>query len=233
MTALRLLSMSGVPAQLAEEVEALLRCEGRHRVGDPDVPWVRITLVLLTCCFLYGAALGSFGWRWEQAVYSAIKVPMLLFVTSVIVLPNFYVVNMLLGLGKDFGAALGGVYSALATVAITLLALAPVTLFVYASGCSYRLAVLSNGVYFLFATVAGQVVMGRHYQPLVLKNPHHRTARRAWMLLFIFVAIQMAWTLRPFVGSPDLDPSLFRDHGHFRNAYVVVADSIWKFLQGK
>ena len=100
--------MSALPSKMVEEVEALLRCEGRHGVGEPEVPWARITLVLLASCFLYGLALGSFGWRWEQAVYSAIKVPMLLFVTSLIVLPNFYVVNALLGLGKDFGAALRG-----------------------------------------------------------------------------------------------------------------------------
>ena len=183
--------------------------------------------------FLYGLALGSFGWRWEQAVYSAIKVPMLLFVTSLIVLPNFYVVNALLGLGKDFGAALRGIYSALAPVSISLAALAPVTLFVYVSGCSYRVAVLSNGVYFAIATFAGQVMLRRHYQPLVARNPRHRTARRVWVVLFIFVAIQMAWTLRPFVGWPEREPSFFREHSHLRNAYVVLAESIWKFLHGQ
>jgi hypothetical protein len=42
----------------------------------------------------------------------------------------------------------------------------------------------------------------------------------------------MAWTLRPFVGWPEREPSLFREHSHFRNAYVVLAESIWKFLHG-
>jgi hypothetical protein len=32
-----------------------------------------------------------------------------------------------------------------------------------------------------------------------------------WILLFGFVGTQLAWTLRPFFGSPDKPFSLYRD----------------------
>lgn len=42
-------------------------------------------------------------------------------------------------------------------------------------------------------------------------------------LLYIFVAIQMAWTLRPFVGDPNPEvPIVFLRSGEIDNAYLEV-----------
>ena len=60
-------------------------------------------------------------------------------------LPNFYVVNNVLGLRADFVAACRGIFAAQAAVAVVLAALAPITAFGYVSGASYRFALLLNG----------------------------------------------------------------------------------------
>ena len=213
------------------EAEQLLRCEGRHRIGRGEQPWVRIALILCVCGLLYGAVMGSFGARALQSLYSALKVPLLLLTSSVVCLPSFYVVNTILGLRDDFAVAFRGILAAQASVAICLASLAPVTVFSYVATNNYRLAILMNGFYFAIATLAGQITLSRHYEPLVQLNPRHRLGRRAWILLYIFVAIQLAWVLRPFVGAPDIPTQFFRTEA-WSNAYVVVTNMIWELLAG-
>ncbi|HZM00323.1 MAG TPA: hypothetical protein VFD43_08735, partial [Planctomycetota bacterium] len=121
-------------------VEALLRGEGRHAVGGGAVPWARLLAILVLAGGAYGAVLGSFGMRPEQALYSAVKVPALVFVASAICLPNFYVVNSVLGLRADFPAAFRGIISAQSTLAVALAALAPIVGFLYLATDNYHAA---------------------------------------------------------------------------------------------
>ena len=100
-------------------LDDLLRAQGVFRVGRGRVPVARLTLWLVVCGFGYGLAMGSFPGRIEQALYSGSKVPLLLTVSTVICLPNFFVVNAMLGLRDDFSAALRAVVTAQATVAVT------------------------------------------------------------------------------------------------------------------
>jgi len=143
-------------------------------------------------------------------------------------LPNFFVLNTLLGLRDDFGSALRGVLAAQATVAVALLSLLPVVLFAYACTENYRFAIIVNGVFFALASLAGQRTLVRHYQPLVEKNKLHLIGRWVWILLYFFVAIQLAWVLRPFVGSPGLEVIFFRAEA-WSNAYVVIFRDVLGF----
>ena len=134
-------------------------------------------------------------------------------------------VNTVLGLRDDFAAALRGVLCAQATVAVALAALVPVTLTAYASSSNYRFAVAFNGLQFALAALAGQRTLARHYRPLIAANPAHLRARRLWLVLYVFVAIQLAWILRPFVGAPGL-PATFLREDAWSNAYVVVVRDV-------
>ena len=202
------------------ELDGLLRAEGRYAVGRGRVPVEHLLVLLLACGFLYGAAMGS-STRALQALYSGSKVPLLLAVATLVCLPNFYVVNTLLGLRDDFAAALRGILAAQAAVAVGLLSLAPLVLVLYQSSESYRLAILGNGACFALATLVGQRVLGRHYEALIRRNPRHAIGRGAWLGLYVFVAIQLAWVLRPFVGSPGLPTRFFREAA-WSNAYVEI-----------
>jgi hypothetical protein len=54
---------------------------------------------------------------------------------------------------------------------------------------------------------------------------------RAWLVLYVFVGIQMGWILRPFIGEPARPTQFFREEG-WSNAYVVVMEMIWGVLLG-
>ena len=210
---------------MIQPVEAVLRCEGRHRVGGADVPWAQLAVMVCTGGFAYGLVMGSYSGRSLQALYSGIKVPMLLGVSSVICLPSFYVINSLLGLRRDFTAAFRGIVAAQATLALCLAALAPVTAVIYLSIDNYPLATMFNGIQFALATIGGQSTLTQHYRPLIRTNPRHLVGKWAWAFVYVFVAIQMAWVLRPFIGAPDLPPAFFREDA-WSNAYVVVTRTV-------
>jgi hypothetical protein len=211
-------------------VDGLLRGEGRFAVGRGRVPWSALALVVVAFGFVYGVAMGSFGLRAEQCLYSGLKVPLLLGVTTLVCLPSFFVVNLVLGLADDFSAAFRGVLSAQATIAVVLAALAPVVVFTYASLDDYEVVQLANGVYFAIAAFAGQITLQRHYRPLVARDRRHLAGKRTWLTLYVFVAIQLAWVLRPFIGVPGL-PTRFLREEPWSNAYVFVIGRILDVLR--
>lgn len=72
----------------------------------------------------------------------------------------------------------------------------------------------------------GQRPSQRPGQPAGPQTPPSMTLLYIWILLFGFVGTQLAWTLRPFFGSPDKDFSLYRDiDGNFyAEIFRTIAD---------
>ena len=133
--------------------------------------------------------------------------------------------NTLVGLRGDFRQAVAAVLAAQAGLAIALASLSPFTALWYASCRDYNAGILFNGLMFAIATAAGQVLLRRFYRGLILRNRRHRLLLAVWSIAYSFVAIQMAWTLRPFVGNPGLPTHFFRS-GAWGNAYVIVFEMI-------
>lgn len=194
---------------------------------------------LLACVVVfgvfYGCVMGAFGGvagrRALQPVYSGLKVPLLLLVTFALSLPSFFVLNTVLGVRDDFGRVLGGLVATQAALTVVLASLAPFTALWYASSADYDLALVFNALVFAAASVAAQSLLRRWYRPLVARNPRHRALLRAWLVIYAFVGVQVAWTLRPFVGHPAAPTRFFRE-GALTNAYVHVAGIFWRAITG-
>jgi hypothetical protein len=216
----------------------VLRGEARSPYQAPalDSSWRTLTWLVIGFGMFYGSVMGTYGGfggpRMWQVVYSAVKVPFLLFTTFLLSLPSFFVINTLLGLRSDFARALRALLRAQAGLTIILSALAPYTAFWYVSGSRYQPAILWNGVMFAVASLSAQWMLRRGYQPLVESNPKHRWMLRAWLVIYVFVGIQMGWVLRPFIGDPAAPVQFFRE-GSWTNAYEVVIQMIWDVLFGR
>ena len=79
---------------------------------------------------------------------------------------------------------------------------------------------------FAVASFSAQWMLRRDYLPLIRKDPKHRWMLRAWIVIYVFVGIQMGWVLRPFIGDPDVPVQFFRENS-WSNAYeVVIADDL-------
>jgi len=184
----------------------------------------------------YGAVMGTYagfgGDRIWQIIYSAVKVPLLLTVTFVVALPSFFVLNTLLGLRQDWSRVLAALTASQATLTILLFSLAPLTAVFYASVANYKMAVLFNGVMFAVASFGTQRILRKHYVMLIHSNARHRLLLQFWLVIYIFVGVQMGWVLRPFVGDPGSPTQFFRQ-GAWSNAYVEVAAMVWGVIVGR
>ena len=196
------------------------------------VAWLAMQVLVFGVA--YGTVMGTFGGvfgeRFWQVAYSAAKVPLLLLVTFGIGLPSFFVLNTLYGLRDDFGEAVRALLAAQAGMTLILAALAPFTMLWYASSADYASATLFNGVMFAIATVSAQWLLREFYRPLIHRQPRHRWLLRGWLVIYVFVGIQMAWVLRPFIGDPHQPVQFFRDDA-WGNAYVVVVQLIWEKIR--
>jgi hypothetical protein len=190
-------------------------------------------ILILVYGMFYGGVMGTYGGvagdRSLQVVYSAAKVPLLLMVTFFLSLPSFFVLNTLLGLREDFPRVVAALLATQAALSVILASLAPVTAFWYVSGVEYQPAILFNGVMFAVASFGAQWLLRREYRPLISSRPAHRWMLRTWLLIYIFVGIQMGWVLRPFVGNPDAPVQFFREDS-WSNAYLVVIEMVWKVV---
>src|SRR5207248_9729562 len=130
-------------------------------------PWRTVAILagyIVSFSVVYGAVMGLFGGRGLQAVYSAVKVPLLLTATFLLGLPSFFVLNTLAGLRNDFAEAVRALAITQAGVAITLAALSPFTVLWYLSCDRYNVAILFNGLMFAVASGAGQILLRTHYR---------------------------------------------------------------------
>ena len=193
----------------------------------------RMWLLGLTVAFggLYGGIMGSLTLEPLQMLYSAIKAPFLFMASFGISLPSFFVLTSLLGLRHDFKKSVQALIAAQAGFAVILASFGPFTAFAYTSGLPYGKAVVWNGVMYFAASLSAQYLLRQLYSPLIAKDSRHRVLLIGWLVIYCFVAIQMAWMLRPFIGAPNLPATFFRS-GEFENAYEVVLQRVWGVLFG-
>jgi len=127
----------------------------------------------------------------------------------------------------DFARVVASLLATQAGLTVILASLAPVTAFWYVSGSGYQQAILFNGLMFAVASLSAQWLLRREYRPLIVRHPAHRWMLRTWIVIYVFVGIQMGWVLRPFIGNPRAPVQFFREDS-WSNAYVVVLEMIWK-----
>ena len=206
---------------------ALMLC-----ITDPQrvigVPTLVLTIVV--CGAIYGGVMGSHSalqpGRWLLVPMSAIKVPILLLGTTGVCFGAFFVISTVLGLRDDFARSTRALLAGQAACAVTLASLAPVTAFFYATGITHAQAQLLSAGMFTVAAIAGQaIVRRRDFRPLFASaiGMQHRAVLALWVGMYVFVGIQMVWILRPYIGVPGLDVSLFRDDA-ISNAYMYFAN---------
>lgn len=215
--------LSSLARHLHREVESITAESARPAIRPSPIPRL---ILLAVCGGIFGAVLGSHDalgqGRWVLPIFAAIKLPLMVAITTVLCLPGFWVLSTIIGLRSDLRDALRAILAGQTAQALTLASLAPVQAFAYVSGIDHAEAILFAGVMLAIATALGLLVMRRRYQHLIHRNPRHRLMLAYWLLAYVFVGIQLGWMFRPFVGSPGLQPSFFRQEP-FSNAYIALA----------
>jgi hypothetical protein len=129
-------------------VESVLKKRGQlfaniHDNRNLTDYFVYLQAAIFAFTFIYGASMGLYSGG-LQILFSALKVPLLLFVTLYISLPTFYVLDSLLGGAMSLRQMLTILLAGFTIMATILLAFLPVTLFFLLTTMDYAFTVLLN-----------------------------------------------------------------------------------------
>jgi hypothetical protein len=190
---------------------------------------IRAMLVLcLAFLAVYGAVMGA-AHGVPQAVSSLVKLPLLFLATLVICTPSLHFFHLLFGARQTVGQTLALVLTAVTTTAVLLLSFAPITLFFLLSSAEYAFFKLLNVGFLVIAGVMGVLFLRLGLSIVTASGEATGAgARRVifiiWVLLYAFVGMQMAWTLRPYIGEPGREFILFAQVGG--NIYSDLLSSV-------
>lgn len=199
-----------------------------------------LSMMISSATFLaiYGGVMGlaSEAHALPQMFSSAIKLPVLFLITLVICTPSLYFFNLLFGSRQTLGQNIALILTAVTVTSVLLVSMAPVALFFLSSAGGYEFFKLLNVGIFIVAGLMGISFLRQGFGASVdADNAEGRRARRAfflaWVVLYAFVGVQMAWTLRPFIGSPGRDFEIVRQSDN-SNFYSNMVDSAGRFLRG-
>jgi len=225
------LSGPELPALLRGEaatVNAGVECWDGARV-------LRWSVVIIAGTALFGAAMGS--WRDPlQALYTAIKLPLVLLLTTLGTAMLNAMFAPLLGVNIGFRQSLLAVWMSFTIAATILGGFSPVLAFLVWNLPALETQPSAHGVLLLSETAmiacAGLAANLRLVQLLRRFSGSERAARRvlvAWLAANLLLGAQLSWNLRPFVGSPGLPVEFLRPdpfHSNFFEALFRVAKSL-------
>jgi len=216
------------------QIKSLLRGDAEQLANwltTPDIgAFVRYLAIILIGSGTYGFTLGI--WRAPlQSFYTAIKFPLLIFLTCA---GNAVVNGMLaqiLGSGLSFKQTSLAILMSFAIAAVILGGFSPITLFIWynAPPFSSRSAVMGHSIMLLthvFAIAFAGIMANRRLFDLLRRMSGSVSTARAvllsWLAGNLFLGAQLAWNLRPFIGSPTLAVQFLRDDPLRGNFYEAV-----------
>lgn len=214
----------------------LTRADGALRaLLRPDAPAMalpKLAILVALCGAIQGAMMGSYalfnGGSPLFVIWAMFKVPLFLGIAAALCFPALRVLYYLVGLSDEFAPMIRAMTAAQAAFAAILAAMAPFVLVFYASGLSYRGALMLNLALFALAGIAAQNVARGRLQTLLARESRHLKLWAIGFGVWAFVAVQLAWNLRPFIGSPEATVQFLRPDA-FSNVYLAL----WKFWWDK
>jgi hypothetical protein len=219
---------------MLDDLKALLRGDAEliaSRLKAPAISSFGLGCgIILVGSALYGATVGI--WRAPlQSLYTAIKFPSLIFLTSA---GNALINGMLaqlLGSGLNFKQTSLAILMSFSIAAVVLAAFTPISLFIWfnAPPLGSRNEILGHSTMLLShvgAIAFAGVVANQRLFGLLHKISGSNTTARAvlfsWLTGNLFLGAQLAWNLRPFIGAPTLSVQFLRDDPLRGNFYEAV-----------
>ena len=186
--------------QLLRDPAGLLQLQG----GDHLVPLARrMAFTIMASAALFGGALGLYRGG-LQVAYAAVKLPLVLLLTTVICAPALTALNRVLRQQQGTPDVTGDVVlilCSLARASLTLAALAPLVLLGICWNWGYHLLVLTAVA---CCAVAGLTGLGLLFAGLqgTPGRLNHALLVGSMVLVVGLVAMQTTWTFRPYLVRP-------------------------------
>lgn len=189
-------------------------------------------LLIFVFCFLYGIVMGSYNGV-LQSLVTALKLPILIFLSLIICFPALYVIQFMIGSKMTIAQMANIILSGFIVFSTIALSFSPIVIFFMITGDNYGFLKLLHVAIFVFAGIFGMktILAGLQYS-CEKQNLYPRLGIkvfRMWIFIFAFVSAQLSWNLRPFLGSRELGFELFREKkGNF---YLAVINSAMDMVE--
>lgn len=182
---------------------------------------------ILLFSFLYGVVMGSYNGV-LQSVVTGIKLPGLILLSLVICFPALYVIQSMIGSTMTMVQMINIIFSGFFVFTTIAISFSPIVIFFMITSDDYAFLKLLHVAIFTFSGffAVKTIISGLRFA-CEKKNIYPKIGMsifKMWVVILAFVSSQLAWNLRPFVGSRDMDFQIFRkQQGNF---YVAIFQAI-------
>jgi len=189
-------------------------------------------LYIIIFSFLYGIIMGSYNGA-LQSLVTGIKIPCLILLSLIICFPALYVVQSMIGSTMNIWQMGNIIFAGFFVFSTIALSFAPIVIFFMITSDSYSFLKLLHVSIFTFSGIFAvkTIINGLKYS-CETKNIYPKLGMnifKIWVFILAFVSSQLAWNLRPFVGSREMSFELFRKHeGNFYVAVIHSTASLFK-----
>ena len=203
------------------------------QVSLDDFGWsfiLKFCLMIFVLLFAYGFVIGIYHEPY-QAISAGIKLFALFLLSILICFPTFYVIQIIIGSRIKLINLVAIIFSGALLSSWILVAFIPIVIFFMLTGGDYYFLQLLHIAIMAFASFFGMrlIVEALKYncenEDIYPKTGV--TIFRVWIVIFLFVSIQLGWNLRPFMSKKTETFQVFRNYeGNFYAAILYSLDKI-------
>lgn len=211
-----------------------------ERMLNRESSRIELTMMFLLSFVLYaafGLLIGA-SHSIMQAFSSAVKLPLLFYITTLICFPTLYFFLSFLGIRQSSRQLFSFIILCNTFIAMVLAAFAPVSFFFLITGSGYNLYKFINTAVFSVAGLTGIYLFYREIKALIgglateesrLKSQKGLLFLRLWAIMFAFIGLQLSFTLSPYFGIPGQDFIFFTNEKS--SFFSDIIDTISKLNQ--
>ena len=153
------------------------------------------------------------GGAWMMPFFVALKIPLLFLLTLLVCSIALYILNLAYGMQLHFMPSLTLMLFALAGTGVMLMVFAPISMLFTVVTSSYHFMKILHVLVFIIAGAFGVKILGEGLRSMNAASDagqdnapkgNVRMVLLSWLLLYCLVGSQLAWTLKPFLGTPYL-----------------------------
>jgi hypothetical protein len=183
--------------------------------------------LILIFSILYGVIMGSYN-GFLQSLITGIKMPVLIFLSIIICFPALFVIQFMIGSKMSVIQMVNMILSGFIVFTTISLSFSTIVIFFMITGNNYAFIKILHVAIFSFSGIfAMKTIIGGLKYSCEKKNIYPKMGLnifKIWIIIFAFVSAQLAWNLRPFIGSKDMPFELFR--AKESNFYLAVMQSV-------
>ena len=187
---------------------------------------------MIIMSFAYGIIMGSYH-SVAQAIASGIKVPVLFSIVLIICFPAFFIIQFILGSKLKLSQMISIILAGFVLLTAIMVSFTPIVVFFLLTGGNYYFLQLLHIAIFILSGIFGMktIIDALKYscEQQSIYPKIGVDVFKFWVVILVFVGIQMAWNLRPFLGDRNEPFKLFREYeGNFYAALIYSVNQLIK-----